>query len=62
LLRNHIEKENNLLFVMADARLSKEKQNELFEGVEEIEEERIGKGKHEEFHGFLEKLNGIYLK
>jgi hemerythrin-like domain-containing protein len=62
LLRNHIEKENNVLFVMADARLSKEKQKGLFEGFEKIEEERIGKDKHEEFHGLLEKLNGIYLK
>ena len=36
-------------------------QDELFEGFEKIEVDRIGVGKHEEFHGLLEKLSGIYL-
>jgi hemerythrin-like domain-containing protein len=61
LLTNHIEKENNVLFVMADSRLSETIQDELFEGFEKIEEDRIGIGKHEEFHGLLEKLSEIYL-
>jgi len=61
LLRDHIEKENNVLFVMADSRLSEQRQDELFEGFEKIEEDRIGVGKHEEFHGLLKKLSGIYL-
>jgi len=61
LLDNHIVKENNVLFVMADNRLSEIIHDELFEGFEKIEEERIGIGKHEEFHGLLEKLSGIYL-
>ncbi len=61
LLRAHIEKENNVLFVMADNHLSECKQDELFEGFEKIEEERIGLGRHEEFHRFLHKLSGIYL-
>ena len=61
LLRDHIEKENNVLFVMADNLLSEKRQDELFEGFEKIEEERIGVGKHEEFHGLLNKLSGIYL-
>jgi len=61
LLRNHIEKENNILFVMADSFLSEITQDELFEGFERIEEERIGIGKHEEFHGLLKKLSTIYL-
>lgn len=60
LLNAHIEKENNVLFVMADKLLSEEKQDQLFEGFEKIEEERIGAGKHEEFHHLLEKLSGIY--
>ena len=62
LLRNHIEKENNVLFVMADDLLSEKKQDELFEGFEKIEEERIGVGKHEEFHGLIKRLSVIYLK
>jgi len=61
LLRDHIEKENNVLFVMADNLLSEKRQDELFEGFEKIEEDRIGVGKHEEFHGLLKKLSGIYL-
>jgi len=61
LLRDHIEKENAVLFVMADKLLSEEKQDELLEGFEKIESERIGVGKHEEFHGLLKKLSGIYL-
>jgi len=62
LLRDHIERENNVLFVMADSRLSEKSQDELFEGFEKIEEERIGVGRHEEFHHLLENLRGIYLK
>ncbi len=61
LLRDHIEKENTVLFVMADSMLSEKRQNELFEGFEKIEVERIGIGKHEEFHGLLKNLSGIYL-
>jgi hemerythrin-like domain-containing protein len=61
LLRDHIEKENTVLFVMADSLLSEKRQGELFEGFEKIEVERIGVGKHEEFHGLLKKLSGIYL-
>jgi hemerythrin-like domain-containing protein len=62
LLKDHIEKENSVLFMMADSRLSEKRQDELFEGFEKIEEERIGVGKHEEFHGLLKKLSGAYLK
>lgn len=61
LLRDHIGKENNVLFVMADSLLSEQSQDELFEGFEKIEEDRIGVAKHEEFHGLLKKLSGIYL-
>jgi len=61
LLRDHIERENNVLFVMADSCLSEKRQDELFEGFEKIEEERIGVGKHEQFHGLLEKLSQLYL-
>jgi hemerythrin-like domain-containing protein len=61
LLSNHIEKENDVLFVMADDHLSERMQHELLEGFEKIEEERIGIGKHEEFHVLLEKLSRIYL-
>jgi hemerythrin-like domain-containing protein len=59
-MRGHIEKENVVLFVIADNHLSNKRQQELFDGFEKIEEERIGIGKHEEFHALLKKLSGIY--
>ena len=62
LLRGHIDKENSILFAMADKLLSEEKQDELYEGFEKIEDERIGIGRHEEYHGLLGKLNEIYLE
>ena len=61
LLTDHIEKENSVLFVMAENLLSEKRQDELFEGFERIQQDRIGVGKHEEFHGLLKKLSGIYL-
>jgi len=62
LLIDHIERENNVLYVLADARLSEEKQNELVEGFETIERERIGAGRHEEFHVMIMQLSQFYLK
>jgi hemerythrin-like domain-containing protein len=61
LLRAHIEKENDVLFAMGDRLLTEKKQDELYEGFEKIEEERIGIGKHEEFHRLLESLSDIYF-
>jgi hemerythrin-like domain-containing protein len=61
LLLDHIAKENNVLFVMAESRLSEGQQEELYEGFEKIEEERIGMGKHEEFHKMIHALKTIYL-
>ena len=62
LLTDHIDKENNILFVMADDRLTEKAQEELYDGFEKIEELRIGVGKHEEFHALLHKLGDLYLK
>jgi hemerythrin-like domain-containing protein len=58
LLTDHIDKENNILFAMADDRLSEKAQEELFE---KIETARIGTGKHQEFHDLLHHLSDIYL-
>jgi hemerythrin-like domain-containing protein len=57
----HIDKEDNMLYPMADSLFSKEKQELLYDGFEKIEIERIGIGKHEEFHGLIDKLSKIYL-
>lgn len=61
LLTDHIDKENNILFAMADDRLSQKDNDELLVRFEAIEESRIGGGKHEEFHNLLHKLAGTYL-
>ena len=62
LLTQHIEKENKVLFHMADKCLPKERQEELAEGFEKLEVERIGIGKHEEFHELMRHLTDVYLK
>lgn len=62
LLRQHIEKENNILFPMGDRVLSPKKQDELLEAFEKLEKEKIGEGTHEVFHRLLRDLQEIYLK
>jgi len=60
LLRQHIIKEDNILYPMADARIPREKQDALLEGFEKIEAERIGPGRHEAFHAMLDELGREY--
>ncbi len=62
LLTSHIQKENQILFPMADRALPEEVQNELFARYEKLEEEVIGVGRHEEFHKLLKNLKSIYLQ
>jgi hemerythrin-like domain-containing protein len=62
LLTDHIAKENNMLFKMADERLDGSQDERLVEAFEKLERDRIGVGKHEEFHALLEKLQDVYLK
>ncbi|MEI6518541.1 MAG: hemerythrin domain-containing protein [bacterium] len=61
LLRDHIAKENNVLFVMAENRLSPEEHTILAAGFKKIEDERIGAGVHEQFHALLDQLKDLYL-
>ena len=61
LLNEHIHKENDILFEMADKLLSNEDQDRIYYQFEELEEEVIGLGKHEELHKMLDKLSNIYL-
>lgn len=61
LLGQHINKENEVLFTMADKLFSAEIQNQLFDRSEELEEKVIGLGKHEELHRRLERLSVEYL-
>lgn len=61
LLLAHIEKENGVLFKIADEYLSPEIKDGLGEGFERIETERVGVGRHEAFHRMLEDLQKKYL-
>ena len=61
LLRDHIEKENNVLFVMAERHLSPEEHAMLSKGFDEIEQQRIGPGVHERYHEMLDRLQRDYL-
>jgi len=61
LLRRHIDKGNNVLFAMAEARLSPIQDGELCQAFEKLELDRIGPGKHEEFHALLDRFRQQYL-
>ena len=55
LIRSHIDKENNILFPMADNLLDEHTQAELFEKFENHEETVIGHGVHEELHAMINR-------
>lgn len=61
LFNEHINKENEILFRMADKLFSEEVQDRLYYQFEELEENVIGVGKHEELHEILEKMSNVYL-
>ena len=56
LLRGHIQKEERVLFPMADQVLSADDQRTLAEGFERIETEVMGAGVHERYHQMLDDL------
>jgi hemerythrin-like domain-containing protein len=60
LLLAHIDKEDNVLYPIADARLSEAQQAELAVAFGRIEEERVGQGRHEAFHKLLDRLDAEY--
>lgn len=58
LLRAHIDKENDILFVMADGMLSESEQASLVKAFEKVEIGKMGAGTHERLHGLMDKLYG----
>ncbi len=56
LLRNHIAKENNVLFVMAERMLTEDEQISMAEQFERAEIEKMGAGMHEHLHRKMEAL------
>jgi hemerythrin-like domain-containing protein len=62
LMSQHITKENAVLFPMADDKLDEAENAKLLKAFEQLEKERIGPGKHEEFHASLHRLEREYLR
>jgi hemerythrin-like domain-containing protein len=60
LLTQHIQKEDQILYPMADARLSNGQQESLRACFQDVENVIVGEGKHEEFHRLLERLETAY--
>ena len=56
LLREHIMKENEILFVMAERMLSDAEQRELAAAFDKVEVEKMGAGTHERLHALMDKL------
>jgi hemerythrin-like domain-containing protein len=56
LLRQHIMKENEVLFVMAERLLSEDEQRQLSEAFEQMEDKKMGVGTHQRLHAKMEKL------
>lgn len=61
LLKAHIVKEDNILYPMGDKIMTAEDDIKLFSQFEKVEIEKIGAGKHEEYHQLLDKLSKKYL-
>lgn len=56
-LRAHIQKEDNVLFPLADRVLSPEEETELAEAFERVEQEEMGAGVHERYHQMIHDLS-----
>ena len=61
LLRNHIHKENNILFRMADQVLSDDEQNSLLNQFGQAEETSTGKEKINAYLARVKELAAVYL-
>lgn len=61
LLRSHIEKENTILFVMAENTLSATTLATLYDKFEAHERDVIGPGRHQELHAMLDRFETKYL-
>jgi hemerythrin-like domain-containing protein len=60
LLRGHIDKENNVLFMMADNLIDEQSQSLMFEQFEQYEETVIGHGVHEKLHVMIDTWAEIF--
>lgn len=58
LLRQHIQKEDNVLYPMAERLFSQADDEQLVEAFEAIERDEIGEGVHEKYHQWAHELGG----
>jgi hemerythrin-like domain-containing protein len=58
LLRAHIDKEDNVLYPMADRLFTAEDQRWLAEAFDRVEAEEMGEGIHEKYHQMAHELAG----
>ncbi len=61
LMSNHIAKEEEIVFPLAESRLSENARRELAREFERIDREVIGQEKREDFQSILLTLRGAYL-
>jgi hemerythrin-like domain-containing protein len=59
-VRAHIQKENTILFPMADRVIRAEELESMHAAFEEHEEKVLGHGRHEELHQMLHEMNMKY--
>ncbi|MBI2844355.1 MAG: hemerythrin domain-containing protein [Armatimonadetes bacterium] len=57
LLREHIDKENNILYPMGDMHITQEDDQRLIRQFDEFEETQMGPGVHEKYHAMIDKLD-----
>jgi hemerythrin-like domain-containing protein len=62
LLRQHIYKEDNILFPMADRVIPADQQEKLVEDFEQVEREETGEGVHEKYEALAEVLEKESLR
>jgi hemerythrin-like domain-containing protein len=62
LLRQHIQKEDHILYPLADRVLTAEDQRYLLEACERVEREEMGEGEHERFHAMIDELEAVIAR
>mgnify|MGYP000586462031 FL=1 len=60
LLRRHIDKENSVLFVMADRVMSEQEQDQMLSQFERHEENVVGHGVHEKLHAMIDTWAEVF--
>jgi hemerythrin-like domain-containing protein len=60
LLRQHIAKEDQVLFEIAERQLSQASKEDIQTEFDRIERDIVGEGRHEDFHRMLDRLDQKY--